>query len=190
MILEVWLASLAFALQHSLLATERVKSLAHHRWGIGARRYRLLYVLMSLLTTGLWLHQISRLPDVPVYQLDGIYSWLAVSLQLLGGYVIWLSLRPIDGLAFLGLRAGNNGPDGFVESGIYRIIRHPMYSGLLLVLVASAEQTAVSLNLTACVCCYFLAGSRMEEARLIHLHPGYINYRRRVPAFIPRWHST
>ncbi len=181
---EIWLSGLAFVLQHSLLASTATKTRAQ-TLGLGSRGYRLLYVVLALLTTMIWLNYVHGLPDQTVYAIHGPWSGLLRGLQLLGLWMAWEALRPIDGLAFLGIRERQDGPDDFVENGIYRHLRHPVYSGVILIMLGFPLQTQNTLNLYACVTMYFLVGARLEERRLERQHPAYADYRRRVPAFIP-----
>ncbi|MBI1194335.1 MAG: isoprenylcysteine carboxylmethyltransferase family protein [Gammaproteobacteria bacterium] len=185
MIWEIWLSGLLFAVQHSLLAGTTCKSQAC-KLGLDAKTYRRFYVLAALLTTATWLTYVRSLPDQPLYTVHGAWSWALRGLQAIGLWMTWLALRPIDTLAFLGVRSGKNGPDGFIEAGIYRRLRHPMYSGVMLIMLAFPVQTQNSLNLYACVALYFILGARLEEGRLQRQYPAYADYRRRVPAFLPR----
>jgi len=100
--------------------------------------------------------------------------------------MLMLSLLPMDGAAFLGLRPFPNEGESFVEQGIYRYLRHPMYSGLMLLLLASPWQSQVSLNFALAISLYLVIGARLEERRMELLHPEYKDYRRRIPPFLPR----
>lgn len=74
-----------------------------------------------------------------------------------------------------------------VETGAFRWIRHPIYTGLLL---ASAGWGLASGSIWALVATGILAlvldaKSRREEAWLVATHPGYEGYRRRTRRFAP-----
>lgn len=185
-ILIIWLGGLAFAALHSGFATQRAKAWAHAR-GITSQRYRLIYSLLSLVLAAAWLLEVAALPDQPLYRISGPWRWLLHGLQLAGLYAFWLSLKPIDTAAFLGLRPFPHDVEPFIEQGIYRRVRHPMYAGIMLMLFAWPAQSFNSLNLFACISAYFAIGARFEERRLLAAHPGYADYRRRVPAFVPHW---
>ncbi len=182
--LPVWISSLLFALIHSLFASTWCKTLFYQH-GMAPHRYRLLYSLFAAALTALWLFYIYQLPDTPLYQIEGWLSWLMLSVQLSGLGIVLLSLKAFDTALFLGMKPMANGQEPFHEHGIYRHIRHPMYAGVMLALLASPAQSINSLNLAITVTLYFLLGSRFEERRMLLMHPEYAGYRRRVSAFIP-----
>jgi protein-S-isoprenylcysteine O-methyltransferase Ste14 len=74
-----------------------------------------------------------------------------------------------------------------VEHGPYRLVRHPIYSGVCLgalggaLLTAHGGRLAVALLLLV----FFDAKARREEAWLIRRYPAYPAYRRRVRRLIP-----
>jgi len=78
----------------------------------------------------------------------------------------------------------------FAEHGIYRHMRHPMYSGVMLALLASPVHTVNSLNLFAVIATYFIIGSKFEERRMLVTYPQYAEYQQRVAAFIPHIEGT
>ena len=75
----------------------------------------------------------------------------------------------------------------FVDAGIYRILRHPMYAALIItalgwVLVTTSVPAAVA---TAVLAIWLDLKSRREEAWLRGHYPEYEAYRRRTHRFIP-----
>ncbi|MDX8403627.1 MAG: isoprenylcysteine carboxylmethyltransferase family protein [Mariprofundaceae bacterium] len=182
--LPIWISGLLFALVHSIFAAEPCKRL-FYRLGMTPQRYRLLYSIFALLLTLMWVFYIYPLPDSPLYRLSGWLNWLLVLLQIFGLWIVLLSLKAFDVALFLGIKAMIDSKEPFHEHGIYRYMRHPMYSGFMLALFASPAQSVNSLNLAICITLYFLIGSRFEEQRMIRMHHEYSDYRKRVPAFIP-----
>jgi len=183
-IVTIWLSGLAFALIHSLLASQLVKQWCYQK-GLVEPRYRLIYSLLAIILTALWIFSIHQLPNTPLYQTDGGIRYLLRGLQLAGIGIILASFQPIDGAVFLGLKHVSENPDPFIVKGIYHYLRHPMYSGTMLLLLASPEQTLVGLHFTLVICSYFIIGARFEEQRMISQHPHYQQYRKQTPAFIP-----
>lgn len=183
-VIIIFVSGLLFSAIHSLLASQRLKDFIDTK-GLTPQQYRLIYVIIAIVLTIVWLAAIHRLPDQPLYILTGYGQWLCYGLQLIGIVTFWLSLQPIDTRAFLGLRQFKDNKEAFIEEGIYRYIRHPMYSGLMLLMFAMPTQTYNSLALYSLISLYFLIGSRLEERRMITTHPEYNDYCNRVPAFIP-----
>jgi len=181
-IAAVWGSTILFGLVHSLLASLWFK----RRLGMKPVRYRLLYVVMSTLWLILWMLWLHSLPQQMIYDLEGWGRYLLWLLQLMALLMLMLSLLPMDGAAFLGLRPFPNEGESFVEQGIYRYLRHPMYSGLMLLLLASPWQSQVSLNFALAISLYLVIGARLVERRMELLHPEYKDYRRRIPPFLPR----
>jgi protein-S-isoprenylcysteine O-methyltransferase Ste14 len=74
-----------------------------------------------------------------------------------------------------------------VETGAYRYVRHPIYSGLVLAAVGWSVATVSPLALVPSVLLALLfdAKSRREEAWLTERLPGYAVYRARTRKFVP-----
>ncbi|HXR27757.1 MAG TPA: isoprenylcysteine carboxylmethyltransferase family protein [Candidatus Baltobacteraceae bacterium] len=74
-----------------------------------------------------------------------------------------------------------------VDTGAYRLIRHPIYSGLVLAAVGWGLLAGSPLTLLAAGALFLLfAGkSRREEAWLLAAHPAYAAYQRRTKRLVP-----
>jgi len=64
-----------------------------------------------------------------------------------------------------------------VEGGVYGIVRHPIYSGILLILFGGALATGAA--------GFFDAKARLEEVWLAERYPNYPAYQRRARKLIP-----
>ena len=75
-----------------------------------------------------------------------------------------------------------------VTGGLYRFVRHPIYTGVLVIvagLVApSGNWLTLMVGLVTVV--FFYAKSSWEEQRLIDHYADYASYRSRTPRFFPR----
>jgi protein-S-isoprenylcysteine O-methyltransferase Ste14 len=73
------------------------------------------------------------------------------------------------------------------EGGAYRLVRHPMYGGVLLVVAGwSLMSTPMGLATTALVAAFLELKSRREEAWLVERFARYEAYRQRVRRkFVP-----
>jgi protein-S-isoprenylcysteine O-methyltransferase Ste14 len=74
--------------------------------------------------------------------------------------------------------------------GLYRFVRHPIYSGLLLTMTSFTAASGSMLRLLT-LCALFVlltAKARWEERRLAQRFEGYAEYAARTPRFVPvRW---
>jgi len=181
----IWLTGIIFSVLHSFLSTNVIKKKCY-AIGLSARFYRLSYVIIALATTTAWLFYIHQLPDTQLYNIEGFMRWGLYFTQLCGLIIFFLALKPIDVYAFLGLRKFTDNQEPFLEKGIYHQIRHPMYTGIMIIIFAMPSQSVNSIALFTFITVYFLIGSKFEERRMIASHPVYKEYRIRVPAFFPR----
>ncbi|HZJ49120.1 MAG TPA: isoprenylcysteine carboxylmethyltransferase family protein [Acidimicrobiia bacterium] len=71
--------------------------------------------------------------------------------------------------------------------GPYRWIRHPMYTGVIVLMAGSAmgRKSWVAAALWVVLVMFFLTKMGWEERRLVENYPGYHSYRTAVPALIP-----
>lgn len=81
-----------------------------------------------------------------------------------------------------------NGRNELSTTGLYGVVRHPIYSGLLLVVVGLALRSASWLTLVVAIAtvAFFHVKARWEERRLAERHLGYADYCATVPRFVPR----
>ncbi len=71
--------------------------------------------------------------------------------------------------------------------GLYRFARHPIYSGLLAVVVAIAIRSAsfVTAGIAVAIVIFFNVKAAWEERRLSAHYDGYDEYAARTPRFVP-----
>jgi protein-S-isoprenylcysteine O-methyltransferase Ste14 len=74
-----------------------------------------------------------------------------------------------------------------ITHGIYRFVRHPMYSGLFFLLCGYAlwDAHAGRLGVALALAVFFDRKARTEERRLGEAYPEYAGYSRRTKKFIP-----
>ena len=77
----------------------------------------------------------------------------------------------------------------FTERGVYRWIRHPIQTGILIGMWCTPVMTMTHLAFAALMTAYILIALRFEERYLVAtLGTAYEDYRRRVPMLLPiRW---
>lgn len=79
-----------------------------------------------------------------------------------------------------------------VTNGIYGLVRHPQYLGIFLVIFGQLIHwpTIPTLLLAPAIVWAYVHLARWEEARLVEqFGAAYLDYRRRVPMFVPRWQA-
>lgn len=103
----------------------------------------------------------------------------------IGGFVVAWSVRALRASLSPFPRPVADAP--LIQSGLYRLIRHPIYSGLVLGAIGWGLVTGSTLAMAgAGVLLLLLVGKSMrEEAWLSAAHPAYDDYRQRTKRFIP-----
>lgn len=81
------------------------------------------------------------------------------------------------------------GPDAvLVERGAYRLVRHPVYGGVIMLGLAGALWTSpVAIVLEAFLVGFFELKRRREETWLVERYPAYAGYRARVRRALIPW---
>ncbi len=73
-------------------------------------------------------------------------------------------------------------------SGLYAFVRHPIYSGVLLIVLGIAMRSGslFTIQLAVIAVAFFNVKARWEEGELTKTYSGYEEYARQTPRFIPR----
>ncbi len=75
----------------------------------------------------------------------------------------------------------------FVSDGVYRRVRHPIYTGVILLAAAWAlyRGSLLHVTLAVAIAVFFAAKAVREEQWLLERFPEYEAYRRRTKRFVP-----
>lgn len=178
----------AFGVVHSVLARASVKALLR-RW-VPAAAERSLYVAVAsvqlAMICALWM----PLPAI-VWSASGVLASALAVTQALGWGFAFASTFMIDHLALFGLRQGLGlAPPSQSQSLqtplAYRIVRHPLYLGMIVGLWSAPVLSAGHLLLAAAMTAYVLVGIRYEERDLVRqFGDAYRSYRARVRKLVP-----
>jgi protein-S-isoprenylcysteine O-methyltransferase Ste14 len=187
-----FLAVAAYGALHSLLAADQSKRFSEAIFGLGAKRfYRLAYNIVGGLTFLPVLAVTAAYPGSHIYTIPWPWTLLSAIGQLLAVGLLLAGLRQTDPWRFLGLRqfveSESTAPVVFTTNGVYRHVRHPLYSAGLLFIWLTPVMTSSILALNIGISLYLYIGSLFEERRLVReFGQAYIEYRREVPRLIPR----
>jgi len=182
-----------YGLIHTLLASRTARLLAERWFGRRSRRfYRLGFSIMAVLTLLPVAALLVFMPDQRIYVIPFPLNLLTVLLQLAAAAGLVYGVLQTGAQRFVGLDLARD-PDAlhrpvpFITRGLYRYVRHPLYTCSLIFLWLMPVMTWNLLGLNLGVSAYFIIGIRYEEDKLIdQFGQAYIEYRRRTPAFIPR----
>jgi protein-S-isoprenylcysteine O-methyltransferase Ste14 len=171
-----------FALHHSLFAREHVRVRVTRLAGPLERSvYVWIASVLFIVVCAAW-----KPVSGVAWRIDGIAAWALRALQVLG---IWLTLRGaavIDAFDLAGIRqvqrAGSpeRAPE-FKTTGPYGWIRHPIYAGWFIVVLAMPTMTMSRLVFAVTSCAYLLIAIPLEERSLRRTTAGaYDAYARKV----------
>ncbi len=181
----------AFAIPHSIMARPFFKN----GWAklLPVACQRSTYVLLSSLLLMLLFWQWQPIP-LTVWKFDGLGGWMLTSIYWLGWLIVLTSTYMIDHFDLFGLRQAFSVLRGtkaahqeFRTPLLYKIVRHPIMLGFLIVFWATPEMTVGHLLLATMGTLYILVGLQFEERDLIaEFGAAYQQYRQRVPMLLPR----
>jgi len=183
-ILILLLALALWGLVHSILATHFAKDMIGN-----ANVYRLGYNFFAALSFAPILYLMRTLPDQAVYQVPAPWNFVMLGGQVLAALMLLVAFLQTDSLSFIGLRQlfEKEKSGQLVTRGLYRIVRHPLYTFGLLFIWLSSTVTQNSLTVYIGATVYTLVGAYFEEKKLLReFGDAYAEYKRRTPMLIPR----
>lgn len=114
------------------------------------------------------------------------WLWMVGQVLVLAGFVLMIvaSLRLGRGLTATPVP---NARGQLITGGLYRYVRHPIYTGVLLVVVGLTLRSGsfVTLAVAVVTVVFFDRKARWEEARLRERYPGYADYAAHTRRFVP-----
>jgi protein-S-isoprenylcysteine O-methyltransferase Ste14 len=184
-------ASILWGGLHSWMASLRFKNDFERTFGGAAfnRWYRFVYnavSLLSFLPLGLI---VFFAPDQTLYTIPAPWMYLASILQAAALIGLVAGILHTDPLSFTGLRqviTGGEGKAELVTSGLYRFVRHPLYTGGLVLMWLTSTMTINLLTLYVCLTAYLFIGALFEERKLLReFGQAYADYQACTPMMIP-----
>ncbi|REE05892.1 methyltransferase family protein [Marinoscillum furvescens] len=171
-----------YLLLHSLLAADRIKAAVP----LNAQVYRLFYSLVSVAGLLGLLYLMALAPAKLLFTPPGWMRYGAMIFASWGVIIVMVSFRHLSMLSFLGLK--KEPATGLVREGIHGYVRHPIYSGTILVLIGMVgyHPTDVNVATVLTVFAYLPLGIRWEEQKLLKQYgQAYEQYKKEVPAIVP-----
>ena len=185
--LGVWLVSLL--IWRVLEVSVDIRTRKRLRAGIQRQDQGSHVVLLCLIVFGLFLGVVlaSKVPAFAITRGPGIVFWLGILLMYAG---IALRIAAITALgAFFTTTVAVAPEQTVIEAGPYRLIRHPSYTGVLLILLGFGLSLTNWLSLLVIMGCALIGFSyriRVEESILTaQLGQRYQAYMRRTKRLIP-----
>ena len=175
-----------FGVGHSLLARRSVKALLRRVVPAAAERSLFVGVASLQLATicALW----TPLPGL-VWRAPGALATALAVVQALGWGLALASTFMIDHLELFGLRQGLGlaSPSRALQTPLaYRLVRHPLYLGMIVGLWSAPALSAGHLLLAAGMTAYIVVGIRHEERDLVRqFGDAYRGYQARVRKLVP-----
>jgi protein-S-isoprenylcysteine O-methyltransferase Ste14 len=185
----------AFALQHSGMARPAFK-----RWWkqiVPEEAERSTYVLVSSLALAALYVFWEPIGGV-IWNFSGSARLCVVGLYLSGWALLLYTTFLIDHFDLFGLkqvwrRLGNKvyRAPAFRTPALYKLVRHPLYVGWLVIFWAAPVMTVAHLIFALMTTTYILIAIRWEERDLVTAYgAAYVDYRDRTPMLVPRFRST
>ena len=187
----ILLTVLIYGLAHSILASYGAKRRARQWFGTNSERwFRLFYNFIAAITLLPVLVLPVVLVDKELYSIPFPWVILTISIQLLAIAALVLGLRQTGLWSFVGLRQLIREPDitptPLVTGGLYRWVRHPLYTAGLIFIWFSQVMTYNLLALFIGLTIYIVIGAIYEERKLEREYgQAYRDYQARTPMLIP-----
>jgi methanethiol S-methyltransferase len=178
-----------WGLIHSLLASMSFKRLLRKTLGDGFMKfYRVLYNIFAVMSIAPILYLMVSLPNPILYQVPAPWKYLMLAGQGASVLFLLIAVLQTDLLSFAGLRQLMKAekPGNLITGGLYRMVRHPLYTFSLLILWLSPSMTVNSFVVYIALTTYVLIGIIFEERKLLREYGNdYANYKLTTPMLLP-----
>jgi protein-S-isoprenylcysteine O-methyltransferase Ste14 len=172
---------------HSFLASRLAKDLFPLQLG-GMNFYRLAYNVFAGISFLPILYLMATLPNQLAYEVPSPWNLVMFGGQLLSIILLLVAFLQTDALSFIGLRQlfQKEESGALVVHGLYKVVRHPLYTFSLLFLWLSPSVSQNSLTVYIGSTLYILIGTYFEERKLLReFGEAYAHYKKSTPMLIP-----
>jgi methanethiol S-methyltransferase len=150
---------------------------------------RSVYVAVASAQVALLVWQWRGIDGAVLWQATGALATALVIVQVCGFAIALLSTFLVDHFELFGLAQAfgrTRSTSRFVTPLFYRLVRHPLYLGMLIALWCPPTMSIARLALTIGFTLYVLVGARLEERDLVRdFGDDYRAYQDRVPMLLP-----
>ncbi|WP_271784329.1 methyltransferase family protein [Aquimarina algiphila] len=112
---------------------------------------------------------------------------IGISIAILGGFLILIATIQLNTSLspFPSPKSGAN----LIQNGVYRYIRHPIYTAILLITFGYGIYIGSLFKILVTIVLYvlFYFKSVYEEERLVKMFLQYTSYKKRTGRFLPKW---
>jgi protein-S-isoprenylcysteine O-methyltransferase Ste14 len=184
------LAVLIWGVVHSVMASLEAKDWARRVLGNGVMRfYRLSYNIFSVISFAPILWLVAVLPDQVLYSIPAPWVYLSVAGQFGALVMLVVGVLQTDTLSFIGLKqllGETERSSQLVTGGLYRWVRHPLYSAGLLFIWLTPVMSINSLIVIISASIYIIVGALFEERKLEReFGVAYAEYKAVTPMLVP-----
>ena len=182
-----------FGIQHTIMADPIFK-----KWitrFIPQYYERPLYVAVSTAALAFLMWQWRSL-DTVLWQVESLWAVTFIWALFAAGWgILFLATFLIDHWHLFGLKqALGRDYDGvirFVTPSLYKLVRHPIMTGIFIAIWAAPTMTVGHAVFSVSMTVYLIVGIRFEERKLVQeLGNEYKNYQKNVPALIPSFRKN
>lgn len=173
---------------HSLLARQQAKTWVADALPALAAYYRLFYNLLASVGLLAILLYGATLPATEVVPPSQWMRYLGMVLAAWGIIVVRQAFKHYSMRSFMGVDRQESETEPLQTEGILRYVRHPLYSGTILISIGFWLYLPGWTNLMTVLSwwVYLPIGIYLEEQKLINYYGEvYLDYKKRVPALVP-----
>lgn len=179
-----------FYFLHSLLASLNIKRKIKGWMGRQYIWYRLLYTVFSTVFIFGILIFSTTFSESDILAKTPTTTYLGYMLASFGTIIIMRSFRSFSKKKFIGLQPHDDleHKEEFVVTGLHSYVRHPIYSGTVLMFLGFFffEPTVSSIIHLVMLLVYLPFGIYFEEKKLIEIYGSkYLQYKKEVASLIP-----
>jgi protein-S-isoprenylcysteine O-methyltransferase Ste14 len=176
-----------FGITHSFMARAPFKQWLSRI--VAPEAGRSVYVMVASAQVALLVWQWRGVDGALIWHATGALATVLFIVQVCGFAIALLSTFLVDHFELFGLAQAfgrTKATSRFVTPLFYRLVRHPLYLGMLIALWCPPAMSIARLALTIGFTLYVLVGARLEERDLVRdFGDEYRAYQGRVPMLLP-----